>query len=110
MSWIDIALCTLAVVFSSSAQMIMKTAAIQQEWRYGVGLVALSASLMLFSTIVAVFVLRNIELSQLIPFAALAYILVPLMARVFFKDTLSLSFWVGNGLIITGIILAVGIR
>ena len=61
--------------------------------------------LMLFSILVAIWVLRTIQLSQLTPFAAGAYVLVPVGGRLFFGEYLIPRFWLGVFSIMIGIYL-----
>ncbi|MEN5158182.1 hypothetical protein [Achromobacter spanius] len=60
---------------------------------------------MLVSMLIAVWVLRTLQLSQLVPFAAGAYILVPLGGVVLFAEKVNKSFWFGVGLILFGVLL-----
>ncbi len=62
---------------------------------------------MLFSMLAAIWVLRTVQLSQLVPFAAGAYVLVPVGSRLFFGEYLLPRFWVGVASIVIGVYLAV---
>lgn len=99
-------LCVLAVCSSSFAQMGIKYAAGQDSRVRILIFLGLSGGMMMLSVFVAVWVLRTIQLSQLIPFSALAYVLVPILGSRFFGEKLDSRFWVGVGLIILGIIIA----
>ncbi|WP_147375666.1 hypothetical protein [Noviherbaspirillum cavernae] len=95
----------IAVLGSSASQLCLKAAshrlpAPRALWTLGTG-----AALMLFSIFVAMLVLRTLQLSQLVPFAAGAYVLVPAGGRIFFGEDIPHYFWIGVGLIMTGIIL-----
>jgi undecaprenyl phosphate-alpha-L-ara4N flippase subunit ArnE len=68
-------------------------------------LLGVSGLLMLFSMLVAVWVLRTIQLSQLVPFAAGAYVLVPLGGRAIFNEQLHPRLWFGVIAIMGGIYL-----
>lgn len=61
---------------------------------------------MLFSILVAIWVLRTVQLSQLMPFAAGAYILVPLGSCLFLGEHLKPRFWLGVASILVGICLS----
>lgn len=106
MTLFELSLCILAVCSSSVAQLGLKVAATQGARSRALLLVGASGGMMFFSLLVAVWVLRTIQLSQLIPFAALAYVLVPLLGNRFFGETLDRRFWLGVGLIILGILIA----
>jgi undecaprenyl phosphate-alpha-L-ara4N flippase subunit ArnE len=62
---------------------------------------------MMFSMLVAIWVLRTVQLSQLVPFAAGAYIFVPLGSHFFFGENLTPRFWLGVVSIMIGICLTV---
>jgi undecaprenyl phosphate-alpha-L-ara4N flippase subunit ArnE len=96
----------LAVVSSSAAQLCIKGAAGRLVSVGGLVLFGISGLLMATSMIVAVCVLRTLSLSQLVPFAAAAYILVPLGGRWVFRENLLPSFWFGVAAIIVGVLFA----
>jgi drug/metabolite transporter (DMT)-like permease len=52
-----------------------------------------------------VYLLRGLPLSRAYPFIALAFALVPLMSHFVFGDNLSLRYFIGLGLILTGLYL-----
>lgn len=106
MSPFELFLCIAAVCCSSIAQLGIKFAAQQESRVRMLTFLAGSGGMMLLSLLVAVWVLRTIQLSQLIPFAALAYILVPLLGNRCFGEKLDRHFWCGVGLIVLGIIIA----
>ena len=56
------------------------------------------------TTLIWVDALRTIPLSIAYPYSALGFVLVPLAARAFFSEPLSLVYWVGSFLIISGIL------
>jgi undecaprenyl phosphate-alpha-L-ara4N flippase subunit ArnE len=68
-------------------------------------LLIVGSILMSFSMVAAIWVLQTLRVSQLIPFAAGAYILVPLGGRLFFKEAVPRRFWLGVMSIIVGIVL-----
>lgn len=106
MTSLELFLCILAVCSSSLAQLGIKYASQQVSVRRALCFLFLSGGIMFFSLLVAIWALRTIQLSQLMPFAALAYVLVPLLGRHFFNESLDRHFWSGVMLIIVGIIIA----
>ncbi|AOS81328.1 MULTISPECIES: hypothetical protein [Hydrogenophaga] len=99
----EIAMCLGAVLSSSTAQMLMKAASTLGALRRGFPLLTAGIALQLTSVILAILVLRSLQLSQLMPFAALAYVLVPLGGALVFKERLTARFWSGAILIALGI-------
>jgi drug/metabolite transporter (DMT)-like permease len=59
------------------------------------------------ATLLWIFLLQRVALSHAYPFAALAFVLVPLGAALFFGERLSSGFFVGSALIAVGIWLTV---
>lgn len=57
------------------------------------------------ATILWVYVLRSIPLSQAYPFMALSFVLVPLASYLFFGETLGLRYWIGAGLLLSGMVV-----
>ena len=106
MSLIELLLCIVAVVASSTSQLFIKSVASQGISLKSLYVFGVAGILMLFSIIIAVWVLRTIQLSQLLPFAALAYVLVPLGGNMFFNEYLQPRFWAGVILIVFGVICA----
>lgn len=102
----EFAMCIGAVFSSSTAQMFMKAASSHGASFRGLRLLATGAALQLVSVVLAVLVLRSLALSQLMPFAALAYVLVPLGGALVFKERLTGRFWLGAFLIVCGIVWA----
>lgn len=100
----EFAMCAMAVLNSSVAQILMKVAAGGTSAR-SYAFLFVSIALQCVSVLFAVLVLRNIALSQLIPFAALAYVLVPMGSSLVFKEQLNLRFWGGSLLIVCGVVL-----
>ncbi|HZH12179.1 MAG TPA: hypothetical protein VEZ24_17650 [Microvirga sp.] len=101
----ELGLCISAVASSSAAQLLFKAAATDITASRNVLLLIVGAILMSFSMTAAIWVLQTLRVSQLVPFAAGAYILVPLGGRIFFKEMVSRRFWLGAMSIIAGIIL-----
>lgn len=54
------------------------------------------------ATILWIYVLRHVPLSQAYPFMALSFVLVPLASWLFFGETLGLRYWIGAGLLLSG--------
>lgn len=99
----DVALCLGAVCSSSAAQLLMKASAARRASLGGMSLLGVGVGLQCVSVIFAVLVLRHLHLSQLMPFAALAYVLVPLGSALVFGERLTMRFWHGAILIACGI-------
>ncbi|WP_425080023.1 EamA family transporter [Ruegeria denitrificans] len=57
------------------------------------------------ATVLWVYVLRYLTLSQAYPFMALSFVLVPLASHVFFGETLGLRYWLGAALLISGMMV-----
>ena len=100
-------LCLTAVVASSASQLCLKVAARDILSVTGAIYVLVASIFMLFSMLVAYWVLREIRLNELVPFAALAYILVPLGGVILIGEEVGPSFWVGSATIIAGILLTI---
>jgi drug/metabolite transporter (DMT)-like permease len=105
MSPTELGLCVSALTCSSVSQLFMKgsvisCARIQRLFRLG-----MAGILQLFSIGLAVLALRTLSLSQIVPFAAGAYLLVPLGSRHLYGERLDPSFWVGALFIFFGILL-----
>jgi undecaprenyl phosphate-alpha-L-ara4N flippase subunit ArnE len=99
----EFAMCIAAVFSSSIAQLLMKGATSKGRTPTGFRLLAIGVVLQLLSVVVAVLVLRTLALSQLVPFAAFAYVLVPLGSALVLKERLRQRFWWGSFLIVSGI-------
>lgn len=102
MNGTEFGLCVTAILCSSASQLVMKTAA-SLTGMCRLLVLAVGASLQLGAALLAMFALKTLQLSQLIPFAAAAYVLVPLGGQFFFRERLQPAFWAGALLIITGI-------
>lgn len=98
-------LCFAAVCCSSASQLCVKGASKRVRTLFGMLLLGVGGALMLVSMLIAVWVLRTLQLSQLVPFAAGAYILVPLGGVVFFGEKVNKSFWFGVSVILLGVLL-----
>lgn len=56
-------------------------------------------------TLLWIVVLQTVPLSRAYPFMALAFVIVPLLAVVIFKESLSLTYLVGAALIVAGVMV-----
>lgn len=102
----EFGLCVSAVLCSSFAQLFIKAASVRGSFRRGFMLAGTGVVLMTCSMFLAVVALRTMYLSQLISFAAFAYVLVPLGSLVAFNERLLPRFWIGAALILVGIACA----
>lgn len=105
MTAVELSLCLGAVVTSSVSQLCIKTASRQPRTARGLLFLGASGLFMLSSILVVIWVLRTIQLSELLPFAAAAYILVPLGGAMLFNEQLRPRFWLGVASIMVGIFL-----
>jgi undecaprenyl phosphate-alpha-L-ara4N flippase subunit ArnE len=100
----ELSLCLLSVTGSSASQLLFKAASLQ-KMRHMFAIRFLSGiALQFFSIILAVLALRTLQLSQIIPFAAGSYLIIPLAGQVIFGERLRYVFWIGGLLIFCGII------
>ncbi|WP_302480974.1 EamA family transporter [Nostoc sp. TCL240-02] len=60
-----------------------------------------------FMTILWLYVLRTVPLSQAFPVLGLMYALIPIASHYLLKEQVVLSQWIGISIIITGVILVV---
>lgn len=84
MTTVELILCIVAVMASSTSQLCIKFASSRISTFSGLSALGAGGILMIFSVLAAIWVLRTVQLSQLVPFASCAYILVPLGGRFFF--------------------------
>lgn len=99
-------LCLVAVCLSSASQLAMKGATRRHGTQGRVVLLGLAIFCQLCAVFVAVLVLRTLALSQLVAVAAVAYVLVPMGGALVFGERLQRTFWLGAGLIVSGLIIA----
>ena len=52
-----------------------------------------------------VLILRNAELGKIYPFMALAFVLVPLASHIIFNEQFTRGFFLGTGLLVSGLIV-----
>jgi drug/metabolite transporter (DMT)-like permease len=67
--------------------------------------IVLALTLYAFSTILWLWLLQKIPLTIAYPFAALAFLLVPIGAWIFFREPLNLRYLLGVCLILVGVIV-----
>ena len=101
----ELGLCLASVSCSSASQLFMKAAALPGKTRRRLTHLAAAGSLQLLSIGLVVMALKTLPISQLVPFAGAAYLLVPLGSRQLFGERLHARFWAGAALIVAGIIL-----
>ena len=99
-----VVLCASSVLSSSISQLFFKAASIQSVIVRRAIMLLIGAFLQLCSVVLVVVALRTMKLSQLVAFAAFAYVLVPIGSYFVFNDLLLARFWVGVLLIVTGIV------
>ncbi len=104
MSSAELGLCLISLVCSSVSQLFMKGAALPGTSLKRLAYLGTAGSLQLMSIGLVVLALQTLPVSQLVPFAAGAYLLVPLGSRHLFGDRLHPRFWLGALLIISGIL------
>ncbi|MGW8394640.1 hypothetical protein [Pseudoduganella sp. HUAS MS19] len=104
MSPLELGLCLASVVSGSASQLCMKSAALPGQRLRRLAHLAGAGCLQLVSFGLVVLALRTLPLSQLIPFAGGAYLLVPLASRHLFGERLHPRFWAGALLIVAGVI------
>lgn len=104
MSTFEFTLCLSAVLSSSVSQLCIKGASNSARRRLAIGLLCAGVALLCGSVVLAVLALRSLPLSQLVSFAAFAYVLVPLGAYLVFQEVLTRRFWLGALCIVGGIV------
>lgn len=104
----ELGLCLSALACSSVSQLFMKGAALPGAPMQRLVRLGVAAGLQLLSIGLAVLALQTLRLSQIVPFAAGAYLLVPLGSRHLFGDRLHPRFWVGAVFIVLGILCTLG--
>jgi drug/metabolite transporter (DMT)-like permease len=58
------------------------------------------------ATLLWIKIIQVVPLSRAYPFAALGFVIVPLAAMFFFKETLTLRYAIGAGFIVVGILVS----
>ncbi|QNK01050.1 hypothetical protein [Dyella telluris] len=104
MSPTELGLCLSSLACSSVSQLFMKRAALPGKPLGRLACLGAAGGLQLLSIGLVVIALRTLAISQLVPFAAGAYLLVPIGSRKLFGEHLHPRFWVGALLIVSGIL------
>lgn len=111
MSAIAAVFATVTVLLNGSAQLLLRKAALSgavptnpaslvtNVW-FLAGIFAYA-----FSVLTWLFVLKRVPLSVAAPFVALVYVLVPIVSRVLFRDTILPRMWIGMTLVVIGVTL-----
>jgi undecaprenyl phosphate-alpha-L-ara4N flippase subunit ArnE len=101
----ELVLCLSSVLCSSASQLLIKSATIRPTIIKLIFKLGFAGLAQLISALLVVLALKTMHLSQLIPFAAAAYFLVPIASRYIFNEQLLLRFWSGALLIVIGILI-----
>lgn len=111
MAYAFVAICVLVLAIG---QLLFKAVSLRLE---GLGFNALytdlhtmvlfgaAASLYAASTILWIQALRTLSLSGAYPFMALGFVIVPLGAAFFFNETLTIKYFLGLALLLTGLLV-----
>lgn len=105
MSPTELGLCLASVFTGSGSQLFMKAAAMPGLRLRRLAQLGAAGCLQLLSFGLVVVALRTLPISQLIPFAGGAYLLVPLGGSFLFGERLHARFWWGALSLVAGIIL-----
>ena len=97
--------CLCSVSLSSFSQIAFKLNA-QPRNRKNCGYLLLGISLMVGSMLFVLLALRTMELSILVMFAPLSFVLVPVLSVFVFNEKINTQFWVGTFMIVTGITIS----
>ena len=104
MNPLEFGLCISSVISSCVSQLLIKAASTRGAFKISIILLAIAATMLIGSVLLAVVALSTLRLSQLIPFAACAYIIVPISSRFVFNENLHSNFGIGTALIVIGVI------
>lgn len=109
MSYVHFVLLLVCVAAVSGAQILFKQLGVLLKdiggtfdpiiWLVGLSSVALYGS----ATLLWIYLLTYIPLNKAYPFMALCYVLVPIMAFLFFGEQVSMAYFLGCALILAGI-------
>ena len=105
MNSMELALCVSATLCSSLSQLLLKAASSRGSFVQALIPLGTAVVLLICAVLLSVMALRTMNLSRLIPFAAGAYVLVPLGGHVVFGELLRPHFWLGTMLIVVGTLL-----
>ncbi len=89
---------SMSVVFHSFTRFLISVVTNQYFW--------IALFIYGMATLLWLFILSRVPLSKAIPFIALTYVIVPVMAAVFFDEKLHLMYWMGVLIIIAGVYIA----
>ena len=106
----------LVVVLMAAGQLLFKSTAL--SWHAHGSLLTPTVLLRLLvalsvygvATIAWIWVLQRAPLNLAYPLVALTFVLVPLVARWMFGETVGMRYWIGVGLIVAGIMVAMSAR
>ncbi len=116
MSARSLLLTLMCVVLIAVGQLLFKSAAVQWRvdgWSWttlrGFLSPAMIIALVVYAvaTLLWVFVLRTVPLSAAYSLFSLAFLIVPVLARIFLGEPISLNTLVGGAVIVAGVIIAV---
>lgn len=66
---------------------------------------SIALTIYMIQTFAWIWTLKHVSLAKIYPIMAFAFILVPLGSILIFKESYSLSYWIGASLIVAGIII-----
>lgn len=105
MSPMEFGLCVASVLCGSASQLFMKAAALPGTPVRRLAHLGAACCLQLLAYGLAVVALRTLPISQMLPFAGGAYLLVPLGGSFLFGERLHARFWAGALMLVAGIVL-----
>lgn len=104
MSPTELGFCLVSMTCSSISQLFMKGASTPAHFVKRLLYLGAAGGLQLLSICCAAIALQTLPLSQLVIFAAGAYLLVPMCSALLFGEHLNHRFWLGGLFIALGII------
>ncbi|WP_063584872.1 hypothetical protein [Achromobacter ruhlandii] len=104
MSSTELGLCLMSLACSTVSQLFMKGVAVSGNTLRRLTGLGIAGCLQILSVGCVTVALQTLPLSKLVPFAAGAYLLVPLGSRQLFGEHVHPRFWVGAFLIASGIL------
>lgn len=114
MTWGRGLLAVVAILVLASGQILFKLAASHVDFRIARLLPSLCSPLIIFTLVIYGFatilwlaVLKTTPLSIAYSFTALGFFLVPILARIFLREELHVSTFVGALFIVTGVFITV---
>lgn len=103
MSSYEIIYCSISVFFSTLSQVLFKMIVISDAIKSKLIFFLTGCCCVVMSVFFVVIALKTMELKNLVLFASLAYVIVPIYCRFLFNEKLNYSFWLGTFFIIVGI-------